>query len=108
MSTLLLLGIVTGLDNFRVGVGLGALGMTSRRRWALAPRFALFEAAMPVVGAALGAGFAGDWAEGLGVVLPAAIGVCVLVPLARGIDASSRVARSPLLFLLPLLLSFDN
>jgi len=54
-AKLIALIVPLGLDTFAVAAALGALGLVPARRLRIAVMFAVFEAAMPLVGLALGA-----------------------------------------------------
>ncbi|MDQ6811986.1 MAG: manganese efflux pump MntP family protein [Actinomycetota bacterium] len=71
-----------GLDTFGVALALGVAGLPARRRLQLALLFAGFEAAMPLIGVALGVplGHAiGSVAEYVAVALLAALGAYMLL-----------------------------
>lgn len=111
MNTLLLLGLLTGLDNLQVTPALGLLNMSARRRFAWALAFGLAETLMPLLGLALGLSlhrsFA-DTAEFLGPVLLVLCGAAVVIMGLRRRDLSAVVASRWALVVLPLSLSFDN
>lgn len=111
MSTLLALGLLVGLDNLRVGIGLGALDLSPRRRRQMALAFGLFEALMPLAGALMGAWLASGLEAYLGWVGPALLGLCALVVLwggRRQVDVKGALSGSAWLFAFPFALSIDN
>lgn len=111
MNTLLLLGLLTGLDNLQVAPALGLLNLSARRRLAWALAFGLAETLMPFLGLALGLSlhraFA-DAAEFLGPVLLVLCGASVVIMGLRRRDLSAVVASRWALVVVPLSLSFDN
>ena len=111
MKTLIVLAFLTGMDNLAVSAALGLRGMTRARRQNLAVLFGAFEGLMPVVGWGLAAylprptALAGlptasaAWAACLGLVL-------LVVWRRKSLVQWVRAGRG--VYLLPLLLSFDN
>jgi putative Mn2+ efflux pump MntP len=111
MSALAVLGVLTGLDNLCFGMGLGTLGLDSRRRWQLALAFGLCEAAMPLAGVLIGRALAGALELSIGwfgPLLLAACGVLILLGAANRSGARKFLRGSSWLFTLPLILSIDN
>lgn len=113
LGTILLLGLLAGLDNLQVGAGLGLARMRPWRRLALAGSFLLCETTMPLAGLALGRlvqRFAGPVAEGIGSLVLAVCGGLIVALAIRGPeDDEPRCADGPLtLIALPVSLSFDN
>ena len=112
MGSVILLGLLVGLDNLQVGGALGLAGMKPRRRWVAAAAFALCETLMPLIGLTLGQGvrqIMGVTAEWLGIGALWVCGVLILVASRREGGNSSQLAnRSATLWLLPISLSFDN
>jgi manganese efflux pump family protein len=111
LGSLLVLGLLVGLDNLQVGAALGLVRMRARRRWAFAGAFALAETAMPLLGLAAGRGVAraaGPAANAVGIAVLAATGAVILALALRGEEAAAVVDRPFALVLLPLSLSFDN
>lgn len=111
MMSLLLLAVVTGLDNLAVTAGLGLLRWESRQRRVLLAAFITLEGLMPVLGLGLGLGLRANWASAAEWVTP----VCLaLAAIAAGTGAwlgrePKPAFRSPIaLVLFALALSLDN
>jgi putative Mn2+ efflux pump MntP len=95
---LLLLALALGLSNFAAAIGIGVSGVRGGTRVRVAVVFGLFEAAMPVVGLALGRGLAaglGEAARLLGAVLLIAVGVISLILARRGSAPASYQEGRP-------------
>jgi putative Mn2+ efflux pump MntP len=111
MGAVFLLGLLVGLDNLEVGVGIGLVPMRAGRRWAIAGVCFLCETGMPLIGLALGSrlrDWAGAWAEGIGIAVLALCGLAILVTALRKGGAESLAEGSFALVGLPLSLSLDN
>jgi putative Mn2+ efflux pump MntP len=116
LGTVLLLGLLAGLDNLQVGAGLGLVRMPWERRFALAGSFLLCETAMPLAGFGLGSlvqRLAGPWSEGIGTLVLALCGVLITVTALREERGDEKKAERLasgwlLLIVLPVTLSFDN
>jgi putative Mn2+ efflux pump MntP len=114
--SLLVLGLLAGVDNLQVGAGLGLAGLRPARRLALGAAFMVCETGMPLVGLALGRlveRVAGPWAEGIGTLVLALCGGLIAAAALRSHpgndDQVERFAAGPLaLVVLPVSLSFDN
>lgn len=111
LGALLLTGFVVGLDNFRVAVGLGTLGLTHQRRMHIALAFCVCEALAPLVGLTLGNVLieaVRPWVESVGPIVLAGSGLYVLYRALRD-EESDRLFDSRWVVLgLPLSLSLDN
>lgn len=115
-ATVLLIGLLAGLDNLQVGGALGLVRMPARRRLAFALAFLLCETGMPLLGLAGGRWvhqMAGPWAEGIGSLMLAVCGgwIVAMTLFADGgsEDDASKLASGGLTLVgLPLTLSFDN
>jgi manganese efflux pump family protein len=82
LITLLALILPLGLDSFAVAAALGAAGLPERRRWRVSLLIAAVEAAMPLVGLALGAPLGraiGDAADYVGVAVLIGFGLFTLL-----------------------------
>lgn len=101
----LLIGIVTGLDNFAVSTGFGSLGQTRKALALLVVAFAGFEALMPLVGYALASGLPMDLLELAGPLLLIGAGLIVAWRVWRG---APQMAGPLALIGVPLLMSLDN
>ena len=111
MLTLLVFGILTGVDNLQVAAGIGMTPISGRRKWVFALLFGLCEGLMPLIGLLLGSRIPmlmGENAEWVGPVCLAGCGILILVMATRKHEIGP-VANSPwLMLVLPLSLSFDN
>ncbi len=115
LGTVLILGLLAGLDNLQVGAGLGLVRMGRRRRLALAGSFLLCETAMPLVGFGLGnlvRRIAGPPAETIGTLVLALCGGLITFAALRERRQETVTKNFAsgwlLLLVLPLSLSFDN
>jgi putative Mn2+ efflux pump MntP len=106
MMRILTLSLFLGLDNLRVTVGLGMLGLDWRTRRRLAVGFGIMEAVAVVAGLALGrAVLQVEW------VAPASLAACgllVLAGVARGAHVGRWLAAPVAMMLLPGLFALDN
>jgi putative Mn2+ efflux pump MntP len=112
VKTVLLLGLLVGLDNLQVGAALGLVPSRARRRWLLALAFGVCETGMPLVGLALGGWIqrlAGPWADGIGAAVLALCGVVIIVSALRGEEDAAVAMDGRLAWIvLPVSLSLDN
>lgn len=109
MIALLLLGLILGLDSFRVSLGLGALKLRPGRQVQIALAFGLCDGIAPLIGLKVGHSlveFIGHWANYLGALVLGVYGLYVLY-MARRVEESVE-SRPWLVFGLPVSLSFDN
>jgi manganese efflux pump family protein len=106
MMRIVALSLFLGLDNLRVTVGLGMLGLDLRTRRRLAVGFGMMEATAPVAGLALGrAVLHVEW------VAPASLAACgllVLAGVARGAHVGRWLATPVAMTALPGLFALDN
>jgi putative Mn2+ efflux pump MntP len=111
METLIVLGLLTGLDNLQVTPALGMMPMTTAKRWLFALTFGVCEALMPLAGLCIGhtlhRAFA-RFAETLGPVVMLGCGAAIIVMALREKDVSALVTSRWTLIGLPLSLSLDN
>lgn len=110
MVSLLILGFVLSLDNFRVSIGLGALQFSRGRAVRIAVVFGLWDGFSPLVGLLLGHYFGqviGPVAEGLGAIVLGVFGLYLVVRSLRT-EAPAELDDRWALFGLPLSLSLDN
>lgn len=108
---MVVLGIVLGLDNARVAFALGATGIGTSAAVRFSAAFAGFEMMMPLVGATAGRSIGATvepWAEGLGAVTLAVVGLYVILLGLRNGANGGTVDRSWMVLGLPLSLSIDN
>jgi manganese efflux pump family protein len=113
LATILVIGLLAGLDNLQVGAALGLVRMPASRRLAFALAFLLCETGMPLLGLTGGRWVhqvSGPWAEGIGSLLLAVCGGWIVAMTLRGgEDDASKLASGGLTLVgLPLTLSFDN
>lgn len=111
MNTLLLLGLLTGLDNLQITPALGMLPMTARRRLAWALAFGLAETLLLLLGIALGVTMHHSFAESAEFICTVMLVLCGAFVLLMGLrrrDVSALVASRWALLLLPLSFGFDN
>lgn len=115
---LLLLGLLTGLDNLAVSSGLGVCSLSNKQRWLLMLAFGLCEGGMPLLGLALASE---AWFTALPDLAPWCLFLAGALSLAGGWYYTNALKRQAaegapqssapwgwLLMLLPLGLSFDN
>jgi putative Mn2+ efflux pump MntP len=102
--TVLFLGLLTGIDNFVLGAGMGAMRLARGHLVALVLACGLAEALMPLAGFALAGTVAPGLAEGLGPVLLVIAGLLVAGRVALGLPRLSGW----LLAALPVVLALDN
>lgn len=111
MTGVPIFGLLLGLDNLAVIVGLGLAGLAWDRRAWLVGAFILFETVMPLVGHGLGAGLAvglatfGSW---LGVGFLGLAATLILRSALRREALSGLVDHRWSMVLLGFMLSFDN
>lgn len=111
MKTVLLLGLLVGLDNLQVGAALGLVPSRARRRWLLALAFGVCETGMPLAGLALGGWvqrLAGAWADGIGAAVLALCGAVIVVSALRGGEDAAAMDGRLAWIGLPISLSLDN
>jgi putative Mn2+ efflux pump MntP len=110
IATILLFGVLAGLDNLQVCSSLGLLPMSTARRRNLAAAFSLCETGAPLAGLLVGhavLSLMGAYADVLGPAMTICCGLAVLVAALRG-EPDNEGAGGRLLFGLPLSLSLDN
>jgi manganese efflux pump family protein len=88
VPALLLLAVASGLSNLGAAVGIGLSGVSTGVRARVAVVFGLFEAAMPVLGVALGHGLAASFGQ-----LARWLGAAVLIT--AGMVSLMRARRAP-------------
>lgn len=111
MKTILLLGLLTGLDNLQVTPALGVMRLTTRQRLFLALMFGLAEALMPLVGLWAGSSLRDSvegWADYVGPVVMLLCGGGIIALSLRAADLKPIFTSKWTLVLLPLSLSIDN
>jgi putative Mn2+ efflux pump MntP len=110
MGTIIIFGILAGLDNLEVVPALGLMGLPRSRRWMMAAGFAVFEAIMPLIGLTLGSMCQTllPIAEKTGpLTLIACAGLMMYMAL-REKDLSRLMGSGWMIVGLPLSLSLDN
>jgi len=109
---LLLVGLLIGIDNFFVCMGLGTMSLSKKRKTVLIALFVVAEALLPLIGLSLGQYLmsTGDIIESIQWICLLAVGLWILFT-AQFSDYFSNMASSKriyVFFLLPLILGFDN
>ena len=110
MVSLLVLGFVLTLDNFRLAIALGAFKLSWRRALRIAVVFGLWDAFSPLVGVLIGRHFGqeiGQAADFLGPIVLLGYGLYLVVRSLRT-EASGKLDDRWALFGIPLSLSLDN
>ena len=111
MIELLFIGLMMGLDNFRVAVALGPLNFSRRRRLQVALAFCLCEMLAPLVGLSLGKLLIESirpWVEVIGPIVLGGTGLYVIYQVVRKEEADPPFDHGWVIFGLPISLSFDN
>src|SRR5919199_1705847 len=110
MVSLLVLGFVLSLDNFRLAIALGAFQLSWRRALRIAVVFGLWDGLSPLVGVLIGRYFAqeiGPVADTLGPIVLAVYGLYLVVRSLQT-EAPEDLDERMALFGIPLCLSLDN
>ena len=108
--SLLILGFVLSLDNFRLAIALGAFKLSWRRALRIAVVFGLWDAFSPLVGVLIGGYFGeeiGEAAEFLGPIVLLVYGLYLVVRSLQT-EAPEDLDERMALFGIPLSLSLDN
>ena len=108
--SLLILGIVLSLDNFRLAIALGAFKLSWRRALRVAVVFGLWDGFSPLVGLLIGRSFGqeiGPLADTLGPIVLLAYGLYLVVRSLQT-EAPEGLDERMALFGIPLSLSLDN
>jgi putative Mn2+ efflux pump MntP len=111
MGTIILFGLLAGLDNLQVAPALGAMQMRAKRRLMIALAFGLFEAIMPLVGLCVGYLFQKNLAsavDGIGPLILIICGVLIIYMALKEKDTSNIVNSGWVVLGLPFSLSLDN
>ena len=111
MTALLILSILTGLDNLQVSTTLGMMEIKSSRKWRIALAFGLCEGGMPLLGLIIGKFIHGQFAtiaDQLSPIILGGIGLTIILLALRQKDSSKVVDNRWTLYGLPLSLSLDN
>ncbi len=110
MISLLILGFVLSLDNFRLAIALGAFKLNWRRAFRIAVVFGLWDAFSPLVGLLIGRYFGqeiGEAADTLGPIVLLVFGLYLVVRSLQT-EAPEELDERWVLFGIPLSLSLDN
>ncbi len=108
--SLLILGFVLSLDNFRLAIALGAFKLSWRRALRIAVVFGVWDSVSPLVGLLIGRYFGqeiGPVAEILGPIVLAVYGLYLIVRSLQT-EAPEELDERMALFGIPLSLSLDN
>ena len=111
MGTIILFGLLAGLDNLQVAPALGAMRMRAKRRLMIAIAFGMFEAVMPLVGLSVGYLFQENLAsafDGAGPLILIVCGVLIIHMALKEKDTSDIVNSGWVVLGLPFSLSLDN
>ena len=104
MINMLLLGLLTGIDNFFVSAGIGTTRLTRRQIIALVVAFAAAETLMPLAGFSLVKLVTPELLDGLGPTLLILAGFLVILRLILGAPKISTW----FLFTVPVIMALDN
>lgn len=110
MISLLVLGVVLSLDNFRLAIALGAFKLSWRRALRTAVVFGFWDGLSPLVGLLIGSYFGkaiGPVAETLGPIVLAVYGLYLVVKSMQS-EEEEELDERMALFGIPLSLSLDN
>ena len=110
MISLLVLGVVLSLDNFRLAIALGAFKLTWRRALRMAVVFGFWDGLSPLVGLLIGRYFGqaiGPVAETLGPIVLGVYGLYLVIKSMQSEEPEELDERMAL-FGIPLTLSLDN
>ena len=108
--SLLILGLVLSLDNFRLAIALGAFKLSWRRALRIAVVFGLWDAFSPLVGLLVGRYFGeeiGEAADFLGPIVLLVFGLYLVIRSLQT-EAPEDLDERWVLFGIPLSLSLDN
>ena len=108
--SLLILGFVLSLDNFRLAIALGAFKLSWRRALRIAVVFGLWDAFSPLVGLLVGRYFGeeiGEAADFLGPIVLLVFGLYLVIRSLQT-EAPEDLDERWVLFGIPLSLSLDN
>jgi len=111
MLTVLIFGILVGLDNLQLASAFGLIGLKATRRWSVAGIFAFFEVTMPLVGLLIGNQLNSTFSEiahWLGPCIMLALGLYILIRELLEKGHQDIVNRPWVLLFLPFLMSLDN
>ena len=108
--SLLILGLVLSLDNFRLAIALGAFKLSWRRALRIAVVFGLWDTFSPLVGLLIGSYFGeeiGEAADFLGPIVLLVYGLYLVIRSLQT-EAPEDLDERMALFGIPLSLSLDN
>src|SRR5919107_4270143 len=108
--SLLILGIVLSLDNFRLAIALGAFKLSWRRALRIAVVFGLWDGFSPLVGLLIGRYFGREIGPAADILGPIVLLVYGLYLVVRSLqtEAPEDLDERMVLFGIPLSLSLDN
>lgn len=110
VASLLILGFVLSLDNFRLTIALGAFNLGWRRALRMAVVFGFWDGLSPLIGLLIGRYFGqavGPVAETIGPIVLGAYGIYLVVRSLQT-EAPEDLDERMALFGIPLALSLDN
>lgn len=111
MISVLILGVLVGIDNLQIASAIGMMGLHPRKRWMLVTSFVLFEVTMPLVGLSIGKQLNEEFqtiAEFVGPCILIALGAYIIVREIMEKGQDELVNKRWMIIVLPLLMSLDN
>jgi putative Mn2+ efflux pump MntP len=111
LITVLILGILVGLDNLQIASAIGLMGLKPSRRVFLISAFVFFEVSMPLVGLLVGNQLNMQFqtvAEWLGPSIMISLGVFIIVREIMNKEHHDFISNKWMLILLPFFMSLDN
>jgi putative Mn2+ efflux pump MntP len=111
MITVLILGLLGGVDSLQVASAVGLAGLKKERRWRMAASLTFFDVSMTMIGLLVGnkinASFE-DTAQWLAPAFIMLLGLYILIRELIEKEKQDYVNTGWILFLLPFLMSIDN
>jgi manganese efflux pump family protein len=111
MGTIILFGVLAGLDNLQVAPALALMRMRAKHRLMMALAFGLFESAMPLIGLSIGYLFQKTLEpviDGIGPLVLIVCGALIICMALKEKDTSNIVNSRWVILGLPFSLSLDN
>lgn len=113
MISVIILGLLVGLDNLQLASAFGLAGLQPKRRLLLVMSFVFFEVSMPILGMLIGHQLNENFesvAELLGPIIMIALGLYIIFTefFQNEEEEKSLVNKGWVIIMLPLMMSFDN
>ncbi len=111
MITVLIFGILVGLDNLQIASAFGLIGINAGRKWLMIFSFAFFEMVMPLIGLLIGNKLNQTFqniAAWIGPAIMISLGLYILIREWREKDKTEIANQKWFMIFLPLMMSFDN